>query len=180
MNLSTIFHFLFHTTVLQYTKSKIQKEITFLFICSFLFCWIRIRNNNSWSGSRQKFRIHADPDTQHCPHHLQAILCIPSWSSFFSSPAFYLTVTLVRSGPVGQDCICGPLPLWPAADRLSGAGVGQPAGCRQFTGLCSANQSRDHLLQRPMRKQQWTNLQYYSSPTNQPLKSFSLFSREKI
>ena len=63
-NLSTICHFLFHTTVLQY-KSRIQREITFLFFCSFIFCWIRIRNNNSESGSRHKFRIHADPDTQH-------------------------------------------------------------------------------------------------------------------
>ena len=25
-----------------------------------------VRNNNSGSGSRQKFRIHADPDPQHC------------------------------------------------------------------------------------------------------------------
>ena len=44
---------------------NIQREITFLFICSFMFCWIRIRNNNSRSVSRQKFRIHADPDLQH-------------------------------------------------------------------------------------------------------------------
>ena len=35
-----------------------------LFICSFTFCWIQIRNYNS--GSRQKFRIHPDPDWQHC------------------------------------------------------------------------------------------------------------------
>ena len=47
----------------QYTKSRIHREITILFICSFIFCWIRILNNNS--GSRQKFRIHADPDPQH-------------------------------------------------------------------------------------------------------------------
>ena len=66
-NLSTICHFLFHTTVLQHTKSGIQREITFSFICFFIFCWIRIRNNNFESGSRQKFRIHADtdPDPQH-------------------------------------------------------------------------------------------------------------------
>ena len=56
-NLSTICNFIFHTTVLQYSKSRIQREMTFLFICSFIFCWIRIRNNNSGSGSRQKFRI---------------------------------------------------------------------------------------------------------------------------
>ena len=31
-----------------------------------MFCWIRIRNTNSGSGSSQKFRIHADPDPQHC------------------------------------------------------------------------------------------------------------------
>ena len=60
-NLSTtcICHFLFLTTgtVLQYTKSRIQREITFLFICSFIFCWILIRNNNSGYRSSQKFRI---------------------------------------------------------------------------------------------------------------------------
>ena len=58
----TICHLLYYTTVLQYTKSRIYREITFLFIWSIIFC--RIRNNNSWS--RQKFRIHADPDPQHC------------------------------------------------------------------------------------------------------------------
>ena len=62
-NLSTICHFIFHTTVLQYTKSRIRRENTFLLVCTFIFNWIRIRNNNS--GSRQKFRIHADPDPQH-------------------------------------------------------------------------------------------------------------------
>ena len=71
-NLSTICHFLchflFHTSVLQYTKPRIRREIRILItgICSFMFCWIQIRNNNSGSGSRQKFRIHADPDPQHC------------------------------------------------------------------------------------------------------------------
>ena len=35
-----------------------------LFICSFIYCWIR--NNNSGSGSRQKFQIHADPEPQYC------------------------------------------------------------------------------------------------------------------
>ena len=54
-NLLTICHLLLHTTVLQ------CREITFLFICSFIFCWIQ--NNNS--GSRQKFRIHKDPDPIH-------------------------------------------------------------------------------------------------------------------
>ena len=42
------------------SKSRIHREITFLLTCSFIFSWIRIRNNNS--GSRQKFWIHADPD----------------------------------------------------------------------------------------------------------------------
>ena len=40
-------------------------DLKVLFICYFTFCWIRIRNNNSGSGSRQKFLIHADPDPQH-------------------------------------------------------------------------------------------------------------------
>ena len=52
--------FLFHTTILQNTKSRIHTEITFLFICSFIFCWVRIQNSNYGSGSRQKFRIHAN------------------------------------------------------------------------------------------------------------------------
>ena len=47
---------------IQYSKSKIQREITFLFICSFIFSWIRIQNNNS--RSMQKFQIHANPDPQ--------------------------------------------------------------------------------------------------------------------
>ena len=37
-------------------------DFIFLFICSFIFCWIRINN----SGSRIKFQIHADPNPQHC------------------------------------------------------------------------------------------------------------------
>ena len=56
-NISTIWHFLLNTAVLQYTGSRIRRETTFLFICSFIFCWIRIRNNNSGSRFRQKFRI---------------------------------------------------------------------------------------------------------------------------
>ena len=50
-NLKTICHFIFHTTVLQYAKFRIHREITFLLICPFIFSWIR---------------IHADPDPQHC------------------------------------------------------------------------------------------------------------------
>ena len=46
------FHF-----ILQYTQFRIHREITVLSICSFMFCWIRIRNNNFGSGCRQKFRI---------------------------------------------------------------------------------------------------------------------------
>ena len=49
-NLSTSCHFLFHTTVQQYTKSRIHKptmlNTNFLLICSFFFAWktiIRIR-----------------------------------------------------------------------------------------------------------------------------------------
>ena len=52
-----ICHFLFHTAVLQYTQ---------LLICCFNFCWIRILNNNSESGSRKKFHFHVDPDPHHC------------------------------------------------------------------------------------------------------------------
>ena len=49
--LQYIFYFIL-CTVLQYTKSRIQREITYLFICSFIFCW-----------------IHADPDPQHWFYH---------------------------------------------------------------------------------------------------------------
>ena len=47
--------FLFHTTVLQYTQSRIHRPKLRNKICSFIFCWIR--NNNFGFGSRQKFRI---------------------------------------------------------------------------------------------------------------------------
>ena len=55
-NLATSCHSLFHTsgyyrTVLQNKQSRIHS----LFICSLTFCWIR--NTNSGSRSRQKFRI---------------------------------------------------------------------------------------------------------------------------
>ena len=40
------------------TVQKVQNSV--LFICSYTFCWIR--NYNSGSGSRLKFRIHADLD----------------------------------------------------------------------------------------------------------------------
>ena len=60
-----------YNTVLQYTQSRIHRpkmRNKILFTCFFIFCWIRIRiwNNNSGSRSisRQKFRIHADPDSQ--------------------------------------------------------------------------------------------------------------------
>ena len=47
-------------------RLKMRNEIViYLFICTLIFCWIRIRNNNFGSGSRQKCRIHADPDPQH-------------------------------------------------------------------------------------------------------------------
>ena len=42
--LISICHFLFHTTVLQYSKFRIHREITFLFSSSFIFSWIRIPN----------------------------------------------------------------------------------------------------------------------------------------
>ena len=55
--------FLFHTTVLLYTQSRIHRPKMRNKISLFIFC--RIRNNNSGSGSRQKFLIHAEPDLQH-------------------------------------------------------------------------------------------------------------------
>ena len=57
----SIWHFLFQTTVLQYTQSRINRPKIInqiLLISSFIFSWIRIRNNNSGYGSREKFGIH--------------------------------------------------------------------------------------------------------------------------
>ena len=55
--LSAIFYFVlqsYSTRSPEFTGLKL--EIKFLFICSFIFCWIR--NNNSGYEPRQKFRIH--------------------------------------------------------------------------------------------------------------------------
>ena len=59
-NLSIICHFLFHSTVLQYTQPRNYREITVLTTCSFMFCWIhadpiRIHNtgHDSWRFSHQ-------------------------------------------------------------------------------------------------------------------------------
>ena len=57
-------HFPFHTShcthSTEFTGLKLDK--IFLFICSFIFCWIRIQHNNS--GSRKKFRVQPDSDPQ--------------------------------------------------------------------------------------------------------------------
>ena len=53
-----------YISILQYYRIHILEFTGLKVICSFIFGWIR--NNNSGSGSRQKFRIHADPDPQHC------------------------------------------------------------------------------------------------------------------
>ena len=54
------------STVLQHTQSRIRRpkmrNKIFIYLL-FHFCWIQ--NNNSGSGSRQKFRIHPDPDLKH-------------------------------------------------------------------------------------------------------------------
>ena len=54
-------------TVLQYTQLRNHRpnmrNKDFIF-CSFIFCWIR--NNNTGSRSRQKFRIQADPEPKNC------------------------------------------------------------------------------------------------------------------
>ena len=55
------------STVLQHTQSRIcrpkMRNKIFIYLL-FHFCWIQ--NNNSGSGSRQKFRIQGVPDPQHC------------------------------------------------------------------------------------------------------------------
>ena len=43
-------------------KRRIYQLSAIFCICSFFVCWIRNIN----FGSRQKFRIHVDPDPQHC------------------------------------------------------------------------------------------------------------------
>ena len=51
--------------VLQNTQSRIHrtKIRNKFFLSAFIFCWIRIRNNNS--RTKEKFRIHVDSDPQH-------------------------------------------------------------------------------------------------------------------
>ena len=78
-HLLTILYFLLHS----YSTNSL--EFTALFICSFTFCWIWIRNYNS--GSRQKFRIHPDPHLQLCliEHSLKVewtlpFYPLPTWS----------------------------------------------------------------------------------------------------
>ena len=61
--LNLLFSISYYSTVLQYKQSRIHRPKLRNKNCSFIFCCIRIRNNNS--GSRQKFPIHADPDSQH-------------------------------------------------------------------------------------------------------------------
>ena len=45
--------------------SNSQRNNSFIYLLYFIFCWIRIWNNNFGPGSRQKIRIQADPDPQH-------------------------------------------------------------------------------------------------------------------
>ena len=62
------------TTALQNTQLRIHRPKIinkFLFICSLIFGWIRIRTNNS--GSKKKFWIHADLDPQYCIMIIQLI-----------------------------------------------------------------------------------------------------------
>ena len=49
-----------YISILQYYRIHSLEFTGLKVICSFIFGWIR--NNNSGSRSRQKFRIHADPD----------------------------------------------------------------------------------------------------------------------
>ena len=63
-NLPTICYFLFNTTGLQYSTHSpeftvLKWEIKCLIVCSFIFAW-----SGYGSGSRLKFRIHADLDPQ--------------------------------------------------------------------------------------------------------------------
>ena len=61
-NLPTIYHVLQYFVLQSYSTHSLEftglkGEIKFWFICSVIFCWIRIR---------KKVRIHANPDQQHC------------------------------------------------------------------------------------------------------------------
>ena len=91
--LSAIFSFIIHTTVQSYSTHSpkftgLKLDINYFCICTLIFCWIRIRNNNSdfcWirirnnnSGSREKFRIHVDPDPQQCN---KVIICCSNGAS---------------------------------------------------------------------------------------------------
>ena len=80
-------------------------EFTVLCVCSFFFCWIRIRNFNS--GSRQKFRIHADPYPQHC-------LYVPLCSPEMAVTIFLWTLSSLSMSPLchGRQA-CTAKSRWP-------------------------------------------------------------------
>ena len=59
------FSILYYSTKSRIHRPKIKIKFLFIFICSLIFCSIRILNNNFGSG--QRFLIRADPDPQHWP-----------------------------------------------------------------------------------------------------------------
>ena len=64
--LSAMYYFIlesYSTHSTEFTGLKLE-IIFFIYLLLLFFCWIL--NNNSGSGSRQKFRSHTDPDPQYC------------------------------------------------------------------------------------------------------------------
>ena len=122
-NLLTIGHFLFHTTVLQYTQSRIHRPKLRNKNCSFIFCWIR--NNNFGFGSRQKFRIHADPDPD--PQHCFCLYCRCRW---------FLWCAWIFS-PTTQSWTCAlHLAPRPVRYRVHTPAVSMTAGSRLLSSCC--------------------------------------------
>ena len=126
-NLSTICHFLQYFILQSYSTHSpeftgLNWENKFLFILSFLFCWIRNNNSESRSGSRQKFRIHADPDPQHWLQSSSVLLnerflqrTSAACSSGSSRPAAGIDLTCTASSALGK--LATPPPSQPAISR---------------------------------------------------------------
>ena len=70
MNIQTICHFLIYTVQFYSIHSQeftgLTFDITFYLSALSFFVGSGSRTNNFGSGSREKFRIHANPDRQHC------------------------------------------------------------------------------------------------------------------
>ena len=104
------------------------------FTCSFIFCWIR--NNNSWSGSRQKFRIYADSDPQHC-----FLVCEVEINVFLFTNWIIWLIDWHANNIFSLSVFCGRVGSDPASPAVcsvwAGAVPGEPLTlCPPVSGRC--------------------------------------------